>query len=215
MADKFLIIAVSAIFTLFPVSLYSQTAGSTNGMTGVSQAGSAGNQTAGTGAAADAIQPEGKTSGLPAGFVNILLGMDIEEVKKELSASSWFDYRGEPDVTMLMTRGQQLIECSGNSFIEKGYFQFHNGKLFIITLVLDIQRIDFYTMHTSLEEKYGKAARLDPEGAFWENEDYKLSLEKPLSVKYMDRKIMNEIESGRKETENRAGALREEFIELF
>ncbi len=157
----------------------------------------------------------GPAEALPSGFMNIALGMDIESVKKELSSNSWFDYRGDPDVSMLMESEQQLIESDGFSYIRKGYFQFSNGRLFIITLVLDNERLDFYTMHQVLEKKYGKAVRIDPKGAYWEDEGINLYLEKPLSVKYMDKKILDEITSGRKVMEETGSRIKGDFLKLF
>ncbi|MDX9800016.1 MAG: hypothetical protein RBT69_01620 [Spirochaetia bacterium] len=157
-----------------------------------------------------------KTSeNLPAGYMNITLGMSLEEVKKALSDNSYFDYRGDPDVSMLASPNQQLIESSGYSFIEKGYFQFNNKILFIMTLVFNRERLDFYTMHMLLEEKYGKADRLDPKGAYWENSSVALSLEKPLSIKYMDKNILEEITKERKDIEERGSINKEEFLKLF
>ncbi|MCP5514807.1 MAG: hypothetical protein H7A26_05030 [Spirochaetales bacterium] len=152
---------------------------------------------------------------LPAGFMNITLGMRMEDVKKALTENSWFDYRGDPDVTMLASPNQQLIESRGYSFIEKGYFQFYNEKLFIMTLVFNRERLDFYTMHMLLEGKYGKAARLDPKGAYWENSAVFISLEKPLSIKYMDRNTLDEIAKERKGVEDRGSKNKEEFLNLF
>jgi len=156
----------------------------------------------------------GKSS-LPAGFMNITLGMDLSSVKKELESNSWFDYRGDPDVSMLMNEQQQLIECIGYSFISKGYFQFYKDRLFIITLVLDMEKLDYYTMHTMLESKYGKAARIDPQGVYWDNSGVNFYLEKPLSLKYMDKKVLDEISAGRKEIEDKGKRIKEEFLQLF
>ncbi len=157
----------------------------------------------------------GSSQTLPDGFMSITLGMDINSVKEELKENSYFNYRGDPDVSMLMTRNQQLIECSGFSFIEKAYFQFYEGKLFIITLVLNKDRIDYYTMYISFEKKYNKAARIDPKGAYWENSQVNLSLEKPLTIKYMDRTVLEKLASERKEVEDRSGKIKDDFLNLF
>ena len=157
----------------------------------------------------------GERGDLPSGFMNITLGMDIDSVKKELETNSWFDYRGDPDVSMLMNGKQQLIECRGYSFISKGYFQFYNDRLFIITLVFDLERLDFYTMHSILESKYGKASRIDPNGAYWVSSAVNFHLEKPLSLKYMDKKTLAEISEGRKEIEDKGKRIKEEFLNLF
>ena len=156
-----------------------------------------------------------KEAVLPNGFMDITLGMNINDVKEKLKGNNYFDYRGDPDVSMLMTRNQQLIECSGFSFIEKAYFQFFEGNLFIITLVLNTERLDFYTMHMNFEEKYSKPTRIDPKGAYWENSDINLHLEKPLTVKYMDRKVLDRLASERQEVEDRSGKIKQDFLKLF
>jgi hypothetical protein len=152
---------------------------------------------------------------LPDGFMDIKLGMDIKDVKETLKNNIYFNYRGDPDVSMLMSRDQQLIECNGYYYIEKGYFQFFEGKLFIITLVFNREHLDFYSMHQSLEEKYEKAVRLNPGGAYWENDNVSLNLEKPLSIKYLDKKTVEQIASGQKEIKDKSGADKGNFLKLF
>lgn len=157
----------------------------------------------------------GSAASLPDGFMGIRLGMGLDEVKKELGESPYFNYRGDPDVSMLMVPNRQLIECSGYSFVRKGYFQFQDERLIIITIELDRVRLDFFTMHASLERKYGKASRIDPSGAYWDNGTVMLNLEKPLSVKYMDKITLERMAAGQKEVEERVKTIREEFLELF
>lgn len=165
--------------------------------------------------ALEGSEPSEEPKPLPVGFMNIFLGMDLDTVKNELLNNNWFDYKGPPDVTMLNTPDLSLIECDGRAFVEKAYFQFHKEKLFIITIVLNQQRIDFYTMHTAFEEKYGKAFLVNPTGAYWENETVNISVEKPVRVKYMDKVAMEAMEAGRVEIEDRDLQNKYLFLELF
>ncbi|MCL2793573.1 MAG: hypothetical protein FWD87_10855 [Spirochaetaceae bacterium] len=152
---------------------------------------------------------------LPNGFMDILLGMNMDEVRERLRENSFFNYRGEPDVSMLLTRNQHLIETAGFSFIDRAFFQFYDGRLFIITLVLNRERLDFFTMFTNFEERYNRATRIDPRGAYWESSEVNLHLERPLTIKYMDRRVLEMLASERREVEDRGSRLREDFLDLF
>ncbi len=121
----------------------------------------------------------------PQGFQNIQLGDSVDTVKETLKKSIYFYYRGDPDVSFLPKTEQILIEVSGRIYIRRGYFQFLNGKLSVIIIELDRRDIDYYTMYSALVKKYGEPTSVSPNEAVWRFENVRLSLEKPLSVKYM------------------------------
>jgi len=133
-----------------------------------------------------AAQPAAAASRGPRGFRGLDLGMGLEQVKERLAADALFGYRGDPDVSLLPTPQQTLIECSGSSWVRRAFFQFHEGRLFSIILVLDERRLDHYTLFQTLSAKYGPTTLLDPGQAVWEFPGVRLSLERPLSVKYPD-----------------------------
>jgi hypothetical protein len=122
----------------------------------------------------------------PRGFRSIQLGMELERVKQLLIDDPLFDYRGDPDISFLPLPPQTLIETSGSSFIRRAYFQFDQDLLYIIILSMDPDRLDYYTLYSTLSEKYGQPASLDPTEAVWQFEQLRLSLERPLNVKYID-----------------------------
>jgi len=122
----------------------------------------------------------------PRGFRSIQLGMELERVKQLLIDDPLFDYRGDPDISFLPLPPQTLIETSGSSFIRRAYFQFDQDLLYIIILSMDPDRLDYYTLYSTLSEKYGQPTRLDPTAAVWQFEGLRLSLERPLNVKYID-----------------------------
>jgi hypothetical protein len=151
---------------------------------GAVQPGGRRGETAGTipeqpGPPPDSIQP-------PQGFRSIELGMELEQVKQLLIEDPLFDYRGDPDISFLPLPPQTLIETSGSSFIRRAYFQFDQDLLYIIILSMDPDRLDYYTLYSTLSRKYGQPTRLDPTEAVWQFEQVRLSLERPLNVKYID-----------------------------
>ena len=95
------------------------------------------------------------------------------------------------------------------------FHQFSEDKLYIMTVVLDSDKIDYYSMYQSLSKKYGEPDSLSPRKALWNSDTVRLSLEKPLSVKYIDSVIYDSLLK-----ESQAGIdyeelLQESFIESF
>ena len=149
------------------------------------------------------------------GFRGIEIGMSIDEVKSALLNDSYFNYHGDPDVYFLPKKEQSLIECSGNSYIKRAFFQFYDKKLFIMIIVLDPLKIDYYTLFTALKEKYGNFLLFSPEFVKWEGNDIRLSLEKPLWVKYVDIDVFEKLKQEGKAQEKAEGITLDEFIKDF
>ncbi len=120
-------------------------------------------------------------------YRSLTLGMGVEEAKDALKSDSYFAYRGDVDVTMFNNPNENIIDCRGTGFIDRAWLQFREGKLFIIVLQMDPQRIDYFTIYSQLTGKYGEPADMTPQYAAWYSEDTILSLEYPLTVKYLDR----------------------------
>lgn len=152
---------------------------------------------------------------VPDSYRGIRLGMSLEEVKEVLKTEPVFGYRGERDVSMIPNPDRTLIETFGTGYIKKAWFQFSGDKLYIMTVVLDNSKIDYYSMYQSLTKKYGEPESLSPRKAQWNSDTVQLSLEKPLSVKYIDSVIYDSLLK-----ESQAGIdyeelLQESFIESF
>jgi hypothetical protein len=120
------------------------------------------------------------------GFRGIRLGMSVEEVKAQLRREPLFDYRGDRDVSLVPQTKQILIEVAGRSFVERGYFQFHDGKLLVMIVRLARELVSYYEVYSRLTSRYGDASSLDPSSAEWSLPDMRLSLEKPVVLKYVD-----------------------------
>lgn len=158
---------------------------------------------------------EGDFLPVPDSYRGIRLGMSLDEVKEVLKTEPVFGYRGERDVSMVPNPDRTLIETFGTGYIKKAWFQFSGDKLYIMTVVLDSAKIDYYSMYQSLAKKYGEPGSLSPRKAQWDSDTVRLSLEKPLSVKYIDSVIYDSLLN-----ESRAGTdyeelLQESFIESF
>ncbi|WP_053228051.1 hypothetical protein [Spirochaeta cellobiosiphila] len=130
---------------------------------------------------------------LSKGFDNIFMGDSFELVQQKLTENNLFNYRGSPDVSLLDEPNTTLIECRGFSYINWASFQFIDNKLYIITLELNPEETDHYTMYTTLVRKYGESTELDPEAVRWIGDNIILSLERPLTVKYVDRLIQQQL----------------------
>jgi hypothetical protein len=152
---------------------------------------------------------------LPRGFRNLSLGMQLDEVKQELIRDTYFLFRGDPDVSMLARPNSTLIECRGFIYIDRAFFQFDEEKLYTIILKLNPNELDFYSVFTQLTEKYGESDYLDPEQVVWKNDSVQLSLERPLSVKYIDLEIFESIRESARVEESVKAASRKDFLEMF
>ncbi|MDL2229304.1 hypothetical protein LJC14_03535 [Treponema sp. OttesenSCG-928-L16] len=153
--------------------------------------------------------------GLPRAFRGISLGMSVDEVKDALKGDGYFHFRGDRDVSFLPAREQTLIEITGFSFVRRAFFQFQDGKLFIMAISLDTNLIDHYSVFKNFAEKYGEPLSLDPRQAVWESEETRVSIERPLTVKYIDRKVFEELISESELRESGEVYLRKEFLDGF
>ena len=128
---------------------------------------------------------------LPDGYGDVHLGMSLKETKTQLLKNSDFGYSGDRDVSLLPGDARILIETNatggrGSPFLTQCWFQFYNEQLYIITININPQKTDYYSMFTTLCNKYGQPQELDPQKAVWKNDTITIQLEKPLSVKYID-----------------------------
>jgi hypothetical protein len=151
---------------------------------------------------------------LPRNFRELSLGMSLEELRDVLRRDKLFYFR-EEDVSFLPAREQTLVETTGFSFIRRAFFQLRDGEVFIMSFTLDPRMVDHYSVFTSLVKKYGEPGLLDPKQAVWESEDTRIAVERPLTVKYVDKTVFNEIIGESKVMESAEILLREEFLSEF
>ena len=124
-------------------------------------------------------------------YRSFALGMSPNEVKEKLRLDNWFNYQGDPDLSLLQRPRASVIDTEGSLFISRGLFQFEEDSLIVIVLELNPQRLDWYTVYSTLENKYGTPSDLSPSKIVWEDTDTRLTMEKPLTVKYLDRAVFS------------------------
>ncbi len=152
---------------------------------------------------------------VPDGFNEIFLGMEMDTVKDKLKADSNFNFRGDPDVSLLLSPNESLIECTGFSYVDRAFFQFYDKKLYIIILMINKEKMDHYSIYTSFIEKYGEPASLSPSKIIWESDDFRFSLERPLNIKYVDLAVFNTLLLEGKAGESLRILSREQFLDQF
>jgi hypothetical protein len=152
---------------------------------------------------------------LPRSFRGVALGMELEQVKRALAADPMFRYRGDPDVSFLPQTSQVLIECPGTAWVRRAYFQFADSRLFIMILVLDTQKVDHYSLFTAVSGKYGAPSTLSPQESVWSAGDVRFSIERPLTVKYIDAAVFSRMVRQGAAAEDLEKLSREQFLEQF
>jgi hypothetical protein len=160
-------------------------------------------------------QEDGEKAPLPQQFRELMLGMSLDELKEALQNDKLFNFRGDRDVSFLPAREESLVETSGSSFVRRAFFQLRDGTMFIMAFTLHTGMIDHYSVFTDLVAKYGQPVYLDPKEAVWENDEIRLSLERPLTVKYIDKKVFDDIISESALIQSRRVQQRQEFLDEF
>lgn len=152
---------------------------------------------------------------VPDSFLGYSLGMGMDELKSALSKDGLLDYRGDPDVSLLPSRKESLVDVQGSSYIKRASFQFVDDKLYVMVFSLDQSKVDYYSVYSSMLGKYGQASSVSPEEISWADDSVRVSLERPLSVKYLDLAAYKAlIESGAAEKSLRE-MRRDEFLDSF
>jgi len=156
---------------------------------------------------------------LPFGYKNIELGLTLDAAKTELIKNPEFGYRGDRDVSLIPGDHRVLIETDATkkkaSYFTQCWFQFYREQLYTITLNINPKKMDYYSMFTTLTAKYGEPATLDPQKAVWKNDDVTMILEKPLSIKYIDNQITDEISNYSTVEKSAEELSRQSFLDEF
>ena len=154
---------------------------------------------------------------LPNGYASAKLGMSIDSLKDALKKDHQFGYRGDRDVSLSPSDGQYIVETDGSqfgfSFLGRCWFQFSEDKLYIITLNLDRSKVDHYSVFSKLCEKYGNPDELSPQKSVWRDGDVIMSLEKPLTLKYVDAKTFDSKKNSSNMQKTTAENARDEFLD--
>ncbi|HAK68246.1 MAG TPA: hypothetical protein DCM57_01135 [Treponema sp.] len=155
---------------------------------------------------------------LPSGYGSIRLGMTVEEVKEALKKNGQFGYRGDRDVSLLPGENRVIIETDTSktapySFLDRCWFQFYEDRLYIITINIKTEKMDHHSVFSALCEKYGLPQSLNPSKSEWTGQNVIMTLERPLSIKYTDRQVFEELQNKVQVEESVTEQSREHFLE--
>lgn len=169
------------------------------------------------GAAASTVPAAGEQAkpAVPREFRGISLGMSMEEVQAALRADGLYFYRGEPDVSLLPRPNESIIEVSGLSYVRRAFFQFYEGRLFVMIYAINESRMDHYSVFTTLSSRYGKPLMLSPAESVWDDGLTRLSVERPLAVKYIDLETFNALKAASEAVRSAEELLRADFLGSF
>lgn len=160
---------------------------------------------------------KGSVSKVANGYGGVTLGMTMSEAKKALKGNMDFGYHGDRDVSLLPGENRALIETdagrSGYSYLERCWFQFYEDNLYIITINLNKDKIDHYSIFSTLCKKYGDPVRLNPEKSTWTDGHITMTLERPLTLKYLDEDTFKKLQSQSNVDLSGSEITREMFLE--
>jgi hypothetical protein len=152
---------------------------------------------------------------LPRQFRQLALGMAMDDLKSALVSDDLFLFRGDRDVSFLPARDQSLVETTGAAFIKRAFFQLRDGKVFIMAFALNMEIIDHYSVFMQFVEKYGQPSYLDPKLSIWETDETRIAIERPLTVKYIDKAVFDDIVNESGLIESGQVRLRQDFLNEF
>jgi hypothetical protein len=162
-----------------------------------------------------ALSVEAAPAALPRTFRAFTLGMTLEDLKTALAADTAFVFRGDRDVSFLPNSRENLVDSAGHDFIKRAFFQVKDDAVFVMTFEMNTEKIDHYSVFTTFSAKYGGPLSLDPKQSEWEDGETRIYIERPLTVKYIDKNIFDGVVSESHLAESSAVMLREEFLEGF
>jgi hypothetical protein len=151
----------------------------------------------------------------PRQFRDLYLGMTLNSLKTALTGDELFSFRGDRDVSFLPIREETLVETTGLSYVKRAYFQLSEGAVYIMSFSLETRFMDHYSVFTSFVRKYGEPVDLSPGEAVWESDDTRVTIERPLTVKYIDMTVLNRLIEESKTNERLELLRREEFLADF
>jgi hypothetical protein len=152
---------------------------------------------------------------LPRTYRELSLGMSLDDLKVALKKDELFRFRGDRDVSFLPVKEQNLVETTGLSFIKRAFFQLQSGEVFVMAFTLNTTLVDYYSVFTSFVKKYGEPGFLDPKQAVWESEETRIAIERPLTVKYIDRGVFNTLQNESKTAASNEVRMQEDFLNEF
>lgn len=162
-------------------------------------------------------QDESALSPVAGRYRDYFISMTEKECREALKQDGYFLYSDQEQPSLMRPSDEVLIDSPGRSFIKRGWFQFQNDRLIVMTFQLNPQKLDYYSIFRQLKEKYGDPLELSPQSALWRNEESgeEMLLSRPLEMKYRDGEYFRQLQEERRVEETVEETLRERFIQEF
>jgi hypothetical protein len=151
----------------------------------------------------------------PRQFRDLYLGQSLDDLKLALLGDGLFRFRGDRDVSFLPVREETLVETTGTSFVRRAHFQLYDEEVYIMSFTLNTRLMDHYSVFTSFIRKYGEPLSISPSESVWESENTRVSIERPLTVKYIDKMVFNRLVEESNTRERSEIFARESFLADF
>ena len=132
------------------------------------------------------------------GFMGINIGMTRDEVLNYADKNNLIHVPKNRDVELFPVEQRKILTLSVNPEIPYIYLQFYNDKLYAITVIFNEKYVDYYTLCSRVEKKYGKYTDLSPVWRKWKIDDIEVKVEKPAVVKYIALKEFLEVTNFKK-----------------
>jgi hypothetical protein len=84
-----------------------------------------------------------------------------------------------------------------------------------MTFNLDAQKVDYYSIYSHLVAKYGEPVSMDPRKSVWSDGKVTMSLERPLTLKYVDDELFAKLLEHDTTGKAASDITRESFINDF
>lgn len=120
------------------------------------------------------------------GFGDLTLGASLAQISEQLNSSAYFAFDAAINISIIPLSRNALISVDGTDYVERGFLQFDDDALISIQLILDPRQLDHFSLYRALSDKYGEPNSLNPQVTSWESEAVRISIERPLILKYID-----------------------------
>ncbi len=152
---------------------------------------------------------------LPQGFDRFRFGMSSDMVEALIAESLYLNANLEDAISVLPRSTIRVLSVNGDSYVSNAHFQFDESGLISIILNLNNTLLDHFALYSYLIARYGEADSLHPRRIEWRSPTVILRLERPLTVKYVARRSLEERQEAAAANLSEAERYREAFIELF
>lgn len=123
---------------------------------------------------------------LPRGYAQYRFGMSRDEVLAEVRRDSSLRAYDADFIEGFERENWTVLVAVGPPFLDAVYFQFHDLKLYGVTLVFNRTLYGYFEIVKSLTRKYQWPNLLGQDASIWQDAATRIQLEQNLNLKYLD-----------------------------